>query len=213
MPSWKKVIVSGSDATLNSLVVNSGVTGSLQGTASWAVSASQAVSSSYAPTATNVFIQDGNSFGAQATLGTNDTQNLAFETSGSTRMFISSSGLVGIGTTTPVSTLDVNGTGRFTSIIETSSLRYKKSIKTLPSQLETINALRPVTFKWKDKKKGEDTQYGLIAEELQQIMPEAVSLNSEGEAEAISYTKLVPILIRAVQELQAKVEKLEKQKK
>ncbi len=36
---------------------------------------------------------------------------------------------------------------------------------------------------------------------------------SDGNAEAISYTKLVPILIKAVQELQAKVEKLEKQKK
>jgi hypothetical protein len=128
-------------------------------------------------------------------------------------MTLTGGGSVGIGTTSPGYALDVNGTGRFISIIETSSLRYKKSIKTLPSQLETINALRPVTFKWKDKKKGEDTQYGLIAEELQQIMPEAVSLNSDGNAEAISYTKLVPILIKAVQELQAKVEKLEKQKK
>jgi len=138
-------------------------------------------------------------------LGRNGTSNDIFITG--------SSGNVGIGTATPGFALDVNGTGRFTTIIETSSVRYKKSIKTLPSQLATINALRPVTFKWKDKKKGEDLQYGLIAEELQQIMPEAVSLNSDGNAEAISYTKLVPILIKAVQELQAKVEKLEKQKK
>lgn len=42
MPNWKKVITSGSDATLNSLIVTSGVTGSLFGTSSYAVTASYA---------------------------------------------------------------------------------------------------------------------------------------------------------------------------
>lgn len=42
MPNWKKVIVSGSDAALNSLTVTAGVTGSLQGTASWAANATTA---------------------------------------------------------------------------------------------------------------------------------------------------------------------------
>jgi hypothetical protein len=40
MPSWKKVITSGSDATLNSLSVTNGITGSLQGSASYAITAS-----------------------------------------------------------------------------------------------------------------------------------------------------------------------------
>ena len=40
MPNWKKVIVSGSDASLNSLTVSNGITGSLQGTASFASTAS-----------------------------------------------------------------------------------------------------------------------------------------------------------------------------
>jgi len=48
MPAWKKVITSGSDASLNSLNVSSGVTGSLFGTASYAV---QALSASYVPSA------------------------------------------------------------------------------------------------------------------------------------------------------------------
>ena len=71
--------------------------------------ASFATSASFAPTAANVFLQGGNSFGAQAVLGTNDAQNLAFETSGSVRMFISASGNVGIGVITPAYPLDVNG--------------------------------------------------------------------------------------------------------
>jgi hypothetical protein len=60
MPSWKKVIVSGSDAFLNALTVTNGITGSLHGTASWARNATtasyvlNAVSSSFASTASYI---------------------------------------------------------------------------------------------------------------------------------------------------------------
>ena len=62
MPSWKKVITSGSDASLNSLNVTSGVTGSLLGTASYAtqaLSASYALTASYAPGGGNAFPYTG----------------------------------------------------------------------------------------------------------------------------------------------------------
>jgi hypothetical protein len=117
-------------------------------------------------------------------------------------------GNVGIGTTTPAFTLDVNGTARATTLLETSSERYKTNIIPLPSQLDTINKLNPVTFNWKDETKGNGTQYGLIAEEVLNIIPDAVETNDDGTAEAISYTKLVPILIKAVQELQKEVNEL-----
>jgi len=66
-----------------------------------AVSSSFASTASFATNAANAFIQNGNSFGAAATLGTNDAQNLQLETNGSTRLFISGSGAIGIGTTSP----------------------------------------------------------------------------------------------------------------
>jgi hypothetical protein len=82
-------------------------TGSLFGTSSWA---QNALTASYiTPIGTNAFVQGGNSFGTQALLGTNDNNNLAFETSGSVRMFVSSSGNIGIGTTTPTQKLYVDG--------------------------------------------------------------------------------------------------------
>jgi hypothetical protein len=93
-----------------SLNVSQGITGSLLGTASYAL---QALSSSFASTSsflgstTNAFLQNGNSFGTLALLGTNDNNSLALETSGSTRMFISSSGDTGIGITTPGARLHV----------------------------------------------------------------------------------------------------------
>jgi hypothetical protein len=58
-------------------------------------------------TSVNTFVQGGNSFGTTALLGTNDNQDLQLETSGSVRIHISNSGNVGIGTTSPISTLSV----------------------------------------------------------------------------------------------------------
>jgi hypothetical protein len=59
----------------------------------------------------DAFIQDGNSFGALATLGTNDNNALAFETNAIEQMRIATDGEVGIGTTDPQATLDIAKTG------------------------------------------------------------------------------------------------------
>ena len=55
------------------------------------------------------FMDGGNSFGAVATLGTNDNFALAVETNGSERMRILNTGLIGVGTATPAVKLDVSG--------------------------------------------------------------------------------------------------------
>jgi hypothetical protein len=142
MPSWKKIITSGSsDASLGALFVTNAVTssifsgsrfigasftgsytgslsGSLFGTSSFATTASFAISSSRSDTSsfaltssfisttgTNAFVQGGNSFGAAALIGTNDNQNFAIETNGSTKVTVDTSGNVGIGATSPLARL------------------------------------------------------------------------------------------------------------
>ena len=85
--------------------------------ASYALNAGNAQSASFATNAANAFIQNGNSFGTQALLGTNDAQNLAFETNGTIRMTVDSNGNVGIGTNVPTRSLDIRGAAR----IETAS--------------------------------------------------------------------------------------------
>jgi hypothetical protein len=84
--------------------------GALTGNASTATTASfatTAATSSFLNSTTNAFLQNGNSFGTTALLGTNDNQSLALETNDTTRMFISSSGNIGIGTITPTNRLTI----------------------------------------------------------------------------------------------------------
>jgi hypothetical protein len=128
MPNWKRLIVSGSDAALNSLTVTNGITGSLLGTSSFATSASFITSLN-----TNAFVQGGNSFGSTAVLGTNDDRSLIFETSGSSRIVINNTGNVGIGTDTPNARLDVSGSAIISGSLSvgTSSLGPSENTLTL----------------------------------------------------------------------------------
>lgn len=71
-------------------------------------------SASCSSASTNIFCQNGNSFGALATLGTNDAFGVAFETAGVERARLlaaisATGGLMGVNTSTPNSTLQVNG--------------------------------------------------------------------------------------------------------
>jgi len=56
-----------------------------------------------------VILNDGNTLGGTMTIGTTDANNLQLETNNTVRVFISSSGRVGIGTSSPTNTLEVNG--------------------------------------------------------------------------------------------------------
>ena len=88
----------------------------------------------------------------------------------------------------------------------TSSKRFKKKIKNLKCGLDIINSLRPVTFDWKKKEKKNDI--GLIAEEVNEILPMIVGKDENNLASSIDYSKLTPILIQAVKELSLEVERL-----
>jgi trimeric autotransporter adhesin len=112
-------------------------------------------------------------------------------------------GNVGIGTTSPSYKLHVVGDIYTTGTYQGSDLRLKKNVQNLGYGLDTVMRLRPVSYEWKDRPTGSAT-FGLIAQEVATIMPELVG-TSQDEAGMLSlnYVGLVPVLVRAVQELQA----------
>ncbi|MEZ0391326.1 MAG: beta strand repeat-containing protein, partial [Pseudobdellovibrionaceae bacterium] len=71
-------------------------------------------------TSTTGFVNGGNAFGSNASLGTTDSRPLAFMTNNTTRLAISQDGSVGIGTSSPSVKLDVVGASKFTGNITTS---------------------------------------------------------------------------------------------
>ena len=96
-----------------------------------------------------------------------------------------------------------------TTVTETSTIAYKQNINPLAGCLEKVLQLRPVSYDWKKEFSSDTrTQVGLIAEEVNTIIPEVVSKNANGDAEGIQYTKLVAYLIESIQELTKEIKQL-----
>lgn len=84
-----------------------------------------------------------------------------------------------------------------------SSLRYKENVQPLMSGLDLIARLRPVRFDWKDRN---ETDLGLIAEEVAEVEPLLATHNKSGTIEGVKYDQLTVVLINAVNEQQAQIE-------
>jgi hypothetical protein len=104
------------------------------------------------------------------------------------------------------------------TITSLSDIRDKTNITPLPVGLKFINSLTPVEFVWstRDKQKVGVRDTGFIAQELisaqaksKYIVPGLVNTANPEKLEA-SYGKLIPVLVKAIQELTDKVNELEK---
>ena len=95
-----------------------------------------------------------------------------------------------------------NGPG--TNYGSSSSIRWKKNIVSIPDPLETIKAIRGVYFNW-DTEHGGQHDIGFIAEEVGKVLPEIVVYEENGiDASGMDYSKITPLLLEAIKELQAK---------
>jgi len=111
--------------------------------------------------------------------------------------------------------LNANGT------IYNSDARYKKNIYTINHSLDKVIQLRGVEYEMRKEEFPsmqftEGTQMGLIAQEVEKIIPEVVTTNVDGY-KSVDYAKLVPLLIEALKEQQQqrkddqqRIERLEK---
>jgi hypothetical protein len=86
----------------------------------------------------------------------------------------------------------------------TSDERLKDNIKTLKDPVETVQALRGVSYTMDGKPK-----VGVIAQEVETVVPEVVATNADGY-KSVSYGNLVGVLIEAVKEQQTQIDELRK---
>ena len=84
-----------------------------------------------------------------------------------------------------------------------SDERLKENVKVIDNALDKIDQLRGVTFDWIDR--GDKRSGGVIAQELEKVMPELVkeveNLKTEDSFKAVDYNGLIGLLIEAVKEL------------
>ena len=120
-------------------------------------------------------------------------------TSGATQIaFINPNGQVG-GITT---------TGSATAYNTSSDQRLKENIADADDAGSKIDAIQVRSFDWKAD--GSHQKYGMVAQELQSIAPEAVSAPEDpDEMMGVDYSKLVPMLVKEIQSLRNRVAQLE----
>ena len=145
--------------------------------------------------------------------GAQSLRGLNFRTHGGTiRMVIDSLGNVGVGDSTPEEKLKVAGNILATGTVCASNIacpsdaRLKTNVETLDDALAKIGQLRGVRYEWKrnlpdGRELGSGEQIGLIAQEVQQVVPQAVIQGKDGYY-AVDYARLVPLLIQGMKEQQ-----------
>ena len=95
--------------------------------------------------------------------------------------------------------------GTFSS---SSDQRLKTNIQTVQDALSKIIALRGVTFQRSPEISSDSsTHIGLIAQEVEQVLPEVVRTGSDGY-KSVSYDEIIGVLIEAVKDQQAQIEEL-----
>ncbi len=109
---------------------------------------------------------------------------------------------------------DVQVKGRVTAQNWTtqSDRRWKKDIAPIEKAIDKVSQLQGVTYKFKvdeypEERFSKDTQIGVIAQDVEKVIPEVVTTNKDGY-KAVAYAKLTVVLIEAVKEQQVQIEQL-----
>ena len=122
-------------------------------------------------------------------------------------------GNMGVGTTNPGYRLQVGNSGdgstaRANAWNTFSDKNLKKDFEIIPRPMEKLKQISGYYYYWKN---GSDNsrQVGVIAQEIEKVLPEIVSTDAEG-IKSLDYSKIVPLLIEAVKQQQQTIEELSK---
>ena len=121
---------------------------------------------------------------------------------------------LGVGTAASGTTGEIRATDNITAYYS-SDRRLKENISNIPNALDKVNQLNGVTFDWTEaymkQHGGEDGYFvkkndtGLIAQDVEQVLPEIVRSNKDGYL-GVQYDKVVGLLVEAIKELKHEIE-------
>ena len=122
------------------------------------------------------------------------------------RFTILDGGAVGIGDSNPSYKLDVAGDIRASGdVITDSDIRFKTNVRPINKALSTVCALSGKIYSKDDK----DNQIGLIAQDVEKILPQMVhTASDEIGTKSVNYQNMVAILIEAIKEQNERINKL-----
>ena len=138
-----------------------------------------------------------------------------YNETGSGRLYIHNSGF-----TSPLiygdfnlRTIQINGSLNIADASAASDLSFKRDIKPLEGSLEKVTSLKGVSFAWRtdqypDKGFRDGRQIGLIAQDVEKVLPELVKTDKDGK-KSLSYGKLTAVLVEAIKTQHKEIEKQE----
>jgi hypothetical protein len=181
----------------------------------------------YSPTSQEVFSVTANTGTGETKFFCDTNYFQTFYTNNSEKMRVNTDGylLVGYASSNGSYKLQVNSQIFATNAtIATSDGQYKQNVVSLQSGLDVIEKLNPVTFNWKDHdihNFESGTQVGFIAQEVKEVLADTPYLDSvikrnelkrdDGSVEefyGMADAKLIPVLVKAIQELKAEIDLL-----
>jgi hypothetical protein len=118
---------------------------------------------------------------------------------------------IGVGTAASTVAGEIRATADITAFYS-SDIRLKENIHPILHALEKVKSISGNTYNWKagfdeiHSHKGNDI--GVIAQEIEAVLPQIVT-NRDNGYKAVQYEKIIPLLVEAIKELSAKIDRLE----
>ena len=149
------------------------------------------------------FISSGIEIGNNGGIVSQNGNNIYWESSSESNIYILNQ-FVGIGTSNPLYKLDVNGNMNVSgNITQLSDERYKTNIKPIENALDKVCNLNGYSFSFKGQES--QTEFGLIAQQVIEEIPDLVIINNSNEAMSVKYTNIIPFLIESIKELKKEI--------
>ena len=106
--------------------------------------------------------------------------------------------------------LSLKGDGNATlmgTLTQLSDARQKTNINRLNNSVQLLTKINGYRYEWNNPLKDREPQIGLLAQEIETVLPELVKENPEG-LKSINYSGLIPLLIEAIKEQQQQINRL-----